>query len=291
MGKMGLKMAERLVAKGYEVVAYDLSAEAREKASQFGAQAAESLAAVSAKLIAPRVIWLMVPHSAADETIKELSAYLQAGDTLIDGGNSFYKNSVGRAEELAKKGINFLDVGTSGGPAGAQNGACLMIGGKKETYLQHEGLFKDLAAKEAYGYMGKSGAGHFVKMVHNGIEYGMMQALAEGFEIMKQSDFNLDLKEAARVYNHQSVIESRLVGWLENAYKEHGRDLTGISGQVAHTGEGKWTVEEAKRLGVSAPVIEAAFNFRLRSQGSPSYAGQVVSALRHQFGGHNVGEK
>lgn len=288
LGKMGLNMIKRLVGKGHNVVAYDLNKNAMIAAEACGASVAESPAKMASSLEAPRVIWLMLPHSVVDEMIESLEPYLAPGDVLIDGGNSFYVDSAERAKKLAKKGIKIMDVGTSGGPSGALEGACLMIGGDKEVYVKYKSLFEDIAAPETYGYMGKSGAGHFAKMVHNGIEYGMMQAIGEGFEIMKKSEFDLNLQEVARVYNHRSVIESRLVGWLERAFQEQGADLKNISGEVAHTGEGKWTVEEAKKLGVPAPVIEAAFNFRIKSQNNPSYAGKVVSALRGQFGGHSV---
>jgi len=196
-----------------------------------------------------------------------------------------------RGRELEGRGIDFLDAGTSGGPAGARTGACIMVGGKRSVYEKFEQLFRDLSADKGYGYMGKSGAGHFVKMVHNGIEYGMMQALAEGFAVMKESSFELDLAKIADLYNHQSVITSRLVGWLENAYEQHGADLKGISGTAAQSGEGMWTVEAAKELGIPVPVIEGALSFRLASEEKPSYTGKIISALRNQFGGHEAGEK
>ena len=187
--------------------------------------------------------------------------------------------------------MTFLDAGVSGGPAGARNGACIMVGGRKEVFQKFEALFRDLSVPGGYGYMGKTGAGHFVKMVHNGIEYGMMQALAEGFAIMKASDFGLELTRITDVYNHKSVIESRLVGWLQSAFQQYGEDLADISGSAAQSGEGMWTVEAGKELGVPTPVIQGALEFRIQSQNNPSYTGKLISAMRNQFGGHEVKEK
>ena len=210
---------------------------------------------------------------------------------MIDGGNSPYKESIRRSGELAAKGIGFLDAGVSGGPAGARKGACIMVGGRQEVFLRFERLFADLSVENGYGYMGRAGAGHFVKMVHNGIEYGMMQALAEGFAVLKAAPFGLDLPKVADLYDHASVIESRLVGWLKAAYEQHGEELRDISGTVEQSGEGAWTVEAGMELGVPTPVIEDALRFRLRSREAPTYAGQVLSALRNQFGGHDVAGK
>lgn len=289
LGKMGLNMVERLIERGYDVFVYDLSSEAVEKAVSFGAKKTESLTDMVGKLSAPRLVWTMVfPHSAVDSVLKELAPLLQRGDAVIDGGNAFYKDSIRRAQELEKRGIEFLDAGVSGGPAGARNGACIMVGGKREVFSQFSPLFKDLTVQDGYGYMGKSGAGHFVKMVHNGIEYGMMQAIAEGFTILKQSNLDIDLTKVADVYNHKSVIESRLVGWLKDAYEQYGENLDVVSGTVGHTGEGEWTAKIAKEMGVPVPIIEGAFQFRAQSEKNPSYTGKVLSALRNMFGGHSV---
>jgi len=230
----------------------------------------------------------MVSHQAVDSVLDEITPLMDRGDTIIDGGNSPFQESMRRAKEVEGKGINFLDAGTSGGPGGARNGACIMVGGRKEIFEKFESLFKDLSAPEAYGHMGKHGAGHFVKMVHNGIEYGMMQAIAEGFAVMKKSEFELDLKEVSRVYNRRSVIESRLVGWLKDAFDQYGEDLDEISGSISHTGEGKWTVDVAKKLKIPVPIIEGSLKFRDDSSSNPSYTGQIVSALRGQFGQHEV---
>lgn len=230
----------------------------------------------------------MVPNNAVDEVLKELVPILDKGDTVIDGGNSFYKDSIRRGDELQNRGIRFLDVGVSGGPNGARHGACMMIGGDKKRFLELQDLFIDLTLPDSFKFFGKAGAGHFVKMVHNGIEYGMMQAIAEGFEVMKKSDFNLNLQNVADLYNHGSVIESHLVGWLESGFKKYGESLEDVSGTVAHTGEGKWTVEAAKELGIETPIIEGSYNFRVNSKDKPSFTGKILSMLRNQFGGHSM---
>ena len=288
LGKMGFNMVERILEKGHHVVAFNRSPEPLERISRIGAEPAESLASMVQTLETPRLIWLMLSHQAVDAVLSELTNHLEKGDTVIDGGNSPYRESMRRAIELEAKGINFLDAGVSGGPGGARNGACIMVGGKKEVFEKHEQLFRDLTVENGYGYMGRAGAGHFVKMVHNGIEYGMMQALAEGFAVMKASPFDLNLAAVAELFNQKSVIESRLVGWLQKAYETAGEELKEISGSVAHSGEGKWTVEAARELGIPVPLIEGALDFRVASQEAPSYTGKVVSALRNQFGGHEV---
>ncbi|MEC4684514.1 MAG: decarboxylating 6-phosphogluconate dehydrogenase [Nitrospirota bacterium] len=291
LGKMGGNMVFRLLEHGWNIAAYDSVTENVREVEKKGAKGAGSLEDLVEKAGTPRLLWLMVPHQRVDNVLTALTPLLNKGDTIIDGGNSNYKESIRRSRELNEKGINFLDVGVSGGPRGAREGACVMVGGEKGLFEKHEVLFKDIAAQDAYGYMGKSGAGHFVKMVHNGIEYGMMQAIAEGFAVIKASDFDIDLREVCRVYNHRSVIESRLTGWLQKAFEEYGEDLDEISGSVSHSGEGLWTVETAKELGVSVPVIEESLKFREESQKTPSYTGQILSALRNQFGGHEVKKK
>lgn len=288
LGKMGGAMAERLLKRGHGVVAYDTKKEARARAVEVAAEVADSPVELVKSLSSPRIIWLMLPHAVVDEMIKEIRPHLSNGDIIVDGGNSHYKESIRRAEDLKKDGINFLDVGVSGGPSGAREGACLMIGGDKLVYEKLETLFKDLAVPDGYDYMGKSGAGHFVKMVHNGIEYGMMQAIAEGFTILSKSDFHIDLEKIADLYNHSSVIESRLVGWAKTAFEQYGEKLDEVSSSVSHTGEGAWTVEAAKKLSVSVPIIEGALQFRIDSEKNPSFTGKILSALRNQFGGHDV---
>lgn len=291
LGKMGFNMVGRLLKKEYDIVVFDSNGEMVERAKEKGAFPTSSLKEMVTRLATPRILWIMVPHQAVDSVLEELVPMLSVGDTIIDGGNSPYKESIRRAGEISEKGFSFVDVGVSGGPSGAEEGACLMIGGERTVYNTLEGLWKDIATEEGYGYMGKSGSGHFVKMVHNGIEYGMMQAIAEGFSVMKESSFELDLKEVARVYDKKSVVESRLIAWLGNAFQQEGPDLSHISGTVKQSGEGLWTLEAAHELGVSVPVIKDSVEFRKQSENSPSFTGKVLSALRNQFGGHEVKNK
>ncbi len=295
LGKMGFGQVSLLKEKGHQVTVWNRSKESVEKAVGLGATQAADFAEMVTMLRSsegskPIVIWIMLPHAVVPETVDQLTPFLSKGDIVIDGGNSNFNQTMMVAQKLAQHDIEFLDCGTSGGPHGARHGACLMIGGKKEVYESLEPLFKDLASPGAYTYFGTNGAGHFVKMVHNGIEYGMMQAIGEGFEVLKRSEFNLNLLDVAKLYNKKSVIESRLIGWLEKAFEQNGQDLKGISGEVSHSGEGLWTVEAAMREGVAVPIIEGSLQFRNESKGNPSYTGQVVSALRNQFGGHNVSE-
>ena len=276
LGKMGGNLARRLEQKGWQVTGLDVH---------------DSIKKITEALKAPRIVWLMVPHDKVDDVLfgkNALSNILERGDIVIDGGNSFYKDSIERSAKLAKLGIKFLDVGVSGGPSGALKGASLMIGGEREVFKKLEPLFADIAAPASYQFFEGAGAGHFVKMIHNGIEYGMMQALAEGFTILKNAKFNLDLERVADIYNHGSVIESRLVGWLEQGLRMRGQDLKDVSGKVAHTGEGAWTVETARELGIKAKIIEDALQFRIESEKNPTYTGKILSALREQFGGHSI---
>lgn len=288
LGKMGYGMVERLLEKGYSVTVFDRNEQAVNALVAKGAKKATSLPELAQTMSSPKTVWVMVPHTAVDSVLQELTPYLSASDVVIDGGNSPYLDSIRRAQQLETSSISFIDVGVSGGPSGARNGACLMVGGKRELYDAYEELFRDIAHDTAYAYMGASGSGHFVKMVHNGIEYGMMQSLAEGFSLLKNSEFSLSLKEVARVYNTESVITSRLTDWLLRAYDVYGDALEDVSGEVGSTGEGAWTVEVAHRLQVPVPAIESALHFREASQGNPSYTGKVLSALRNQFGGHSL---
>lgn len=302
LGKMGKNMVLRLRERKWRVVAYDKNPRAkRELAGKRGINV-DSLEDLAKKLSFPRVIWIMVPAYAkatagkpAGKPVEEvlfskngLAHFLKKGDIIIDGGNSFYEDSIQRAKKLAKKRIEFLDIGVSGGPGGARTGACLMIGGAKKNFEKLKPLFQDLAVKNGFQFFPGAGAGHFVKMVHNGIEYGMMQSIAEGFHLMKNSPFKLDLKKVADIYNHSSVVESRLIGWLEKAFEQHGKSLKGVSGKVSHTGEGEWTVKIAKKWKVPVKVLEDSFKFRVQSQKKPSYTGKILSALREQFGHHKV---
>ncbi len=291
LGKMGGNMVKRLLKKGWKIVVYDKEEKERKKLPKKGAIEAKSLKELTGKLISPKIIWLMLPAGEILEKVlfgkDGLVKYLKKEDIIIDGGNSFYLDSIKRYKKLSKKGIGFIDVGVSGGPGGALKGACLMVGGKEKLFEKVKPLFQDLAAKKSFQFFPGIGAGHFIKMVHNGIEYGMMQAIAEGFNLMRESPYQLNLRKVAEIYNQGSVIESRLISWLKKAYKERGEDLKTISGKVSHTGEGEWTIKVAKKLGVSVKIIEESFKFRLDSE-KTSYTGKILSALREQFGGHKT---
>jgi len=288
LGKMGKGIVLHLLEKGVKVVVWNRSQDDVDEVVKFGAIPAKTHKELVEKLKTPRIIWLMVPQGdPVDEMIDKLLPFVNKTDLIIDGGNSFYKDTLKRGKKLKGK-VHFIDIGTSGGPGGARRGACLMIGGDKKDYKKVEKLLKMIAAPKALGLFGDLGAGHFAKMVHNGIEYGMMQAVAEGAAVLKKSKLNLDLAEIFRVYNNQSVIESRLVGWAEEAFKEDP-DLKTISSKIDSTGEGEWTINTAKELKVKAPVIEESFKVRQRSSAkSEDFRDKVVSALRGKFGGHPV---
>lgn len=295
LGKMGGNLARRLLKHGWEVVAYNHSPTSVQTLEKEGAIGAYTLTEMVKKLPKRKIVWVMVPAGKpVDEVIfgkDGLVHQLKRGDIIIDGGNSYFKDTIARAKKIAKYGIHFFDVGTSGGPGGALNGACLMIGGDKKMFAQLELLFKDISKDGSYQFFEGVGAGHFVKMIHNGIEYGMMQALAEGFAIMKKSRFKLNLHDVTKIYNHGSVIESRLVAWLKKAFEMRGEELKGVSGTVGHTGEGAWTVLSANELKVKAKIIDESFKYRIHSEKHPDYTGKILSALREQFGGHSVVDK
>ncbi|MGO9029478.1 MAG: phosphogluconate dehydrogenase (NAD(+)-dependent, decarboxylating) [Acidimicrobiales bacterium] len=287
LGKMGANMTQRLVEHGHQVVAFDLSAPARDAAAALGAEPAATLEEVASKLDSPKVAWVMVPAGeATNSTITTLAGLFGPGDVIIDGGNSNYKETAPLVVSLAADGIALVDAGTSGGIWGLKEGYCLMVGGTKEAVAVAEPVFTALAPEGGYAHVGPPGAGHFVKMVHNGIEYGLMQAYAEGFEIMSEApEFDLDLHEIAAIWRYGSVVRSWLLELAERALRpESGFDR--IEGVVADSGEGRWTVEEAIDRGVSAPVISSALFARFASQKTDAYGLRLVSALRNQFGGH-----
>ncbi len=289
LGKMGSGIALQLVEKGWNVFGYNQTKSITQDLEKFSVKGAYSIASLIQSLPTPRIIWLMLPAGiVVSEMIQTLIPLLSKGDMIIDGGNSFYKDATRRNTLLASHAMRFMDVGVSGGPDGARHGACLMVGGKREDFETVEPLLRDIAAPSAYEYVGDIGAGHFVKMVHNGIEYGMMQSIAEGFTLLKKSPFRLNLNRVATIYNHRSVIESRLVGWLKNAFELHGEDLANVASKVGHTGEGEWTVVTAHKLKVHAKTIEDALTFRRESGENPSFTGKILSALREQFGKHKV---
>lgn len=304
LGKMGKGMVLNLLEKGIEVVAWNRSPEPREEVKAAGAETVENAEDVVKVLRegiaseeAPRndgiIVWLMLPAGeTTDEFIDKVLPLLKAGDLLIDGANSFYKDTLRRAEKIKPTGVRFMDIGVSGGPKGARTGACLMIGGDKADVEEIKELIIAASAPDAWGHFGRVGAGHFSKMVHNGIEYGMMQAIGEGAAILKASDFDLDLNDIFRVYNNKSVIESRLVGWTREALEEDP-ELSEYSSKINHTGEGEWTVIAARELGVDPVVIEDSFKVRVNSvnddENSPNgFRNKAVSAMRGKFGGHSV---
>lgn len=289
LGKMGKNMVFRLLEQGIEVAAWNRSKAVVDEVVAAGATAAADFAGLIAALPERRVVWLMLPAGqVTDQIINELLPHLKSGDLLIDGGNSFYQDTIRRSTELASKGINYLDIGVSGGPGGARSGACMMVGGNKADYDYVLPVIKAACAPDAYGYVGNSGAGHFVKMIHNGIEYGMMQAIAEGAAVLKKSPFKPDLAEVFRIYNNKTVIESRLVNWAKEAFIENPQ-LANISSVISHTGEGEWTIQAAKELGVEVPIIEKSFQVRVESANEPeSFRNKVVSILRNKFGHHKA---
>ncbi|MGQ0751762.1 MAG: phosphogluconate dehydrogenase (NAD(+)-dependent, decarboxylating) [Betaproteobacteria bacterium] len=290
LGRMGGNMTERLAAGGHRVVGFDPSAEARTRASTH-ATTVGSLPELAEKLAAPRVAWLMVPAGIpVDDAISALLTRLAAGDTLVDGGNSFYRDTQRRARELAERGIDFVDVGTSGGIWGREKGYCMMAGGAQRAVERLHPVLRTLAPApdKGWAHVGPSGAGHFVKMVHNGIEYGLMQAYAEGFALMqRKSEFALDLQAIAETWREGSVIRSWLLDLTASALHANP-ELEGIAPYVPDSGEGRWTVAEAIALDVPAPVITLALLERLRSRERNSYADRLLAALRHAFGGHAV---
>lgn len=292
LGKMGSSLAMNLIEKGWKLTGYNRTHQKTHELTKKGLIPSYSLKECVATLSYPRLIWLMLPSGTLiDEVIfgnEGLTTYLKKGDIIVDAGNSFYNDSIKRGKKLAKKGIQFLDVGISGGPSGARWGACLMVGGKHKLFKYIMPLLRDIAAPSALVHFEGVGAGHFVKMVHNGIEYGMMQSIGEGFALLKSSKYKLNLRQVARIYNNRSVIESRLIEWLENAFIQQGENLTHISGAVNFTGEGEWTVQEAHKAQTPITIIEESFKFRQSSHKKPSFTGQIVSALRGQFGGHKV---
>lgn len=288
LGKMGYNLGLNLHRHKHQVMAFDLNQQTVASIKEKGISTANSIEQLVHSLQGRRIIWLMIPAGeAVDLTIQELTPLLRAGDILIDGGNSNYKDTMRRAKKLDSLGIDFLDCGTSGGTEGALNGICAMIGGKKEAFQYCETFIRDIALPHGYLYCGPSGAGHFVKMIHNGIEYGMMQAIAEGFEVLHKSEFNLDLKSVAGVWNHGSVVRSWLMELTENALSKDPK-LESIRGIMHSSGEGKWTVEHALEKQIATPVIALSLLMRYRSLQEDTFSGKIIAALRNEFGGHAV---
>jgi 6-phosphogluconate dehydrogenase len=292
LGRMGMNMARRLLQGGHQVVAYNRTSTKTDSLAKEGAVATYTLSELAEKLMPPRIVWLMLPAgSTVEEHISKLEGILASGDIVIDGGNSHYRDAVRREALLAQRGLQFLDVGVSGGIRGLKAGYCLMVGGPAETYQYLEPVLKTLAPEGGYLHCGPTGAGHFVKMVHNGIEYGLMQAYAEGFDILEHSPYaeSFDYAKLAHLWNRGSVIRSWLLELAEAAFVKDGR-LAEIKGYVQDSGEGRWTVEQAVEAGVSAPVTALSLFTRFRSRQEDSFADRVLAALRREFGGHAVVE-
>ncbi|MED4052139.1 phosphogluconate dehydrogenase (NAD(+)-dependent, decarboxylating) [Priestia megaterium] len=290
LGKMGINLGQNLLDQRHNVVAFDVNSNAVEQMKEYGASGVSSLQELVQSLETPRVVWLMVPHTVVDSVISEVKPLLAEGDIVIEAGNSHYKESIRRYNELKENKIRFMDVGTSGGMEGARNGACYMIGGDHEAWEIVEPIFRDTAVENGYLYAGEAGSGHFLKMVHNGIEYGMMAAIGEGFEVLEKSQFNYDYEKVARVWNNGSVIRSWLMELTENAFSKDAK-LDDIKGVMNSSGEGKWTVETALDLQTATPVIAMSLLMRYRSLEDDTFTGKVVSALRNEFGGHAVEKK
>ena len=291
LGRMGMNMAKRLLRGNHQVVAYNRSPEkTTQLVDEDGAIGADSLSEVAEKLSSPRIVWLMLPAGqAVDDHIQEFKDLLAPGDIVIDGGNTYYKDDIRRSKLLAEKGIRFMDVGVSGGIWGLKIGYCMMIGGDKETFQQLDPIFKTLAPEEGYLFCGAIGAGHFVKMVHNGIEYGMMQAYGEGFEILEASEYaaSFNYAEIAHLWNQGSVVRSWLLELAEEAFRKDEK-LTDIKGYVEDSGEGRWTIQQALETGVPAQVITLSLLRRFRSRQEDPFTDRVLAALRREFGGHAV---
>ena len=291
LGRMGANMAQRLLGGGHRVVAYDADEKAVQAAIEVGVAGASTLRDLVAQLAPPRAVWTMVPSGQpTEDTINTLSDLLAQGDTIIDGGNSNYKDSIRRALALKELGVSFLDAGTSGGIWGLKEGFSMMVGGDPEVFRRCEQIFQTLAPgpDRGYGHVGPAGSGHFVKMVHNGIEYGLMQAYAEGFELMKaKREFDLDLAQVSEIWRYGSVVRSWLLDLTAAALHEDG-NLSGIQAYVDDSGEGRWTVEESIELSVPVPVIAASLQARFRSRQDQPFGAKLLAAMRNQFGGHSI---
>jgi len=287
-GRMGGNMVTRLLQHGHEAVVYARRAEVRQEAAEKGAVPASSLADLVERLAPPRVVWMMVPAGdAVEQTIADVAPRLAKGDVLVDGGNSYYKDSMRRAAAAKTRGLFYVDAGTSGGIWGLQVGYCMMVGGEPEAIRIVEPLCRALAPENGYMHVGPSGAGHYVKMIHNGIEYGMLQAYAEGFGVLHAAPFKFDLRAISALWNHGSVVRSWLLELAERAFAADP-EIAGIQGYVQDSGEGRWTVQEAMERDVPAPVITLSLVQRLRSREEEDFGDKVIAALRNQFGGHPV---
>ena len=287
LGRMGLGISKRLLSKGHEPIGYDKNQEAKERAKNY-IRVIEDFEEMGE---GQKILWLMVPHYAVDSLIEELKPYLKDGDIVIDGGNSYYRDSQRRGEALKSLGVYFLDVGVSGGVYGEEMGYCLMVGGERKAFERVEPILRDLSYDgKGYAYLGPLGAGHFAKMVHNGIEYAFMQAIGEGFELLRESSFDYDLKEVARIYNSGSVIRGWLMELTQKVFEDFG-NLEDLEAYVEDTGEGRWTVEEAIKRAIPVPTIAEALFARFRSRQKNSFRDRLLAGLRYQFGRHEIKRK
>lgn len=291
LGKMGFNLVLNLLRHNHTVVGYDINETLVNEIKAEGAQGVNSLADLYNALPAPRILWLMIPAGPlVDKVIDQLLPFVQAGDIIIDGGNSHYQDSIRRYNQLKERGVGFVDCGTSGGTSGALDGACTMVGGDREVVEVVESVFQEISVEDGYLHAGPAGSGHFTKMVHNGIEYGMMQSIAEGFEVLEKSPFPINYQAVAKLWNHGSVVRSWLMELTENAFSKDPK-LESIRGVMHSSGEGKWTLETALDLGVPTPVIALSLLMRYRSLQDDTFSGKVVAALRNEFGGHAVEKK
>lgn len=288
LGRMGSALVANLIDHKHEVVVYNRHKEKADHLGKIGAIPGYSIEELISKLPSQKIIWLMITAGKpVDEILSKLLPHLKKGDIIIDGGNSFFKDSIRRYNQLRKKGVQFLDCGTSGGIDGARNGACMMVGGDKSAFLKVEPILKDISVKNGYSYLGKSGSGHFVKMVHNGIEYGMLGALAEGMQIINEFDKTIDLKEVAKVYANGSIIEGKLTKWLHEIYQNP--ELLKIQGSVPK-GETEEEMKKLEKIG-NMKILKQSRLMRVKSRAKPSYSGKVISSIRNQFGGHKTNKE
>ncbi|TCP27043.1 6-phosphogluconate dehydrogenase [Scopulibacillus darangshiensis] len=291
LGKMGFNLSLNMMDHGHEVVAYDINENAVKDISEKGAKGVHSYSDLIESLDTPRVLWLMIPAGTLiDKVLDDITPLLGEGDIIIEAGNSNYKDTLARYNKLKEKGIYYIDAGTSGGVSGARDGACYMIGGDQKAFSLVEPLFKDTAVEKGYHFTNEPAGGHFLKMVHNGIEYGMMASIAEGFDVLEKSQFDFDYEKVASVWSNGSVIRSWLMELTENAFSKDPK-LDQIRGVMNSSGEGKWTVDTALELEVPTPVIALSLMMRYRSQEDDTFTGKVVAALRNEFGGHDIVKK
>jgi len=289
LGKMGGNMVKRLIEHDHDVVAFDLDDEAVGRAEKSGAEGASSIADLADRLESPRTVWIMVPHGEPTrKTIESVLDELDQGDLIVDGGNSHFTESLKRSKRCSERGVDFLDIGMSGGVWGLEVGYCMMAGGRKEAFERIEPVLESLAPKDGYALVGDSGAGHFVKMIHNAIEYAMLEAIGEGFEVLERSDFDLDLGQIADLWTHGAVIRSWLLELLGRAFDDNGTHLDEIAPFIDESGTGRWTAEYALQAGVPVPTITQSLYERFASQIDERFSFKVIAALRHQFGGHAV---